>query len=332
MPSAPNVLRWDGKPGHYEVYYVTLTDPASGIGAWIRYTMVAPLERSGEPPSASLWFLTMDPNGGVLGRKATFPADALRAASDPFELRIGEAVLTDSGMEGSFEDVAWDLRWVPGRSYETVHPLLRRVASTILVLPHADVALEGTISFGGRTVQLAGARGGQAHLWGSKHAGSWAWTHCNDFTAPGGEPAAETFVDGVSVFVSRFGRTVGPNTPVVGRIEGRDFYSTAPLRVLSNQSDFELARWRFEAVAGSRKLVGEVEAEPRALAGVTYHDPDGELAYCYNSETASMRLELYERAGFRGPWRHRTTLSAPGRAHFEYAARTPAREVELVIE
>ena len=154
MPSAPNVLRWDGKPGHYEVYYVTLTDPASGIGAWIRYTMVAPLERSGEPPSASLWFLTMDPNGGVLGRKAMFPADALRAASDPFELRIGEAVLTDSGMEGSFEDVAWDLRWVPGRSYETVHPLLRRVASTILVLPHADVAIEGTISFGGRTVQL----------------------------------------------------------------------------------------------------------------------------------------------------------------------------------
>jgi len=331
MPSAPNVLRWDGKPGHYEVYYVTLTDSASGIGAWIRYTMVAPLQRSGEPASASLWFLTMDPNGGVIGRKATFPVDALHATPDPFELAIGEAVLTDSGIRGSFEDVAWDLRWLPGRSYETVHPLLRRVASTILVLPHADVAVEGTISFAGRTVELAGARGGQAHLWGSKHAGSWAWAHCNDFISPDGEPVGETFVDGVSVFVSRFGRTVGPNTPVVGRIEGRDFYSTSPLRVLSNQSDFELARWRFEAVSGSRKLVGEVLADPGQLAGVTYHDPDGERAYCYNSETASMRLELYERTGLRGPWRHHTTLTAPGRAHFEYAARTPMREVELVI-
>ena len=43
----PNVLQWDGTPGHYEVYYLSATDPASGIGLWIRYTMVAPI--AGDP-------------------------------------------------------------------------------------------------------------------------------------------------------------------------------------------------------------------------------------------------------------------------------------------
>ena len=38
-----NVLQWDGSPGHYEVYYLSATDPRSGLGLWVRYTMLAPL-------------------------------------------------------------------------------------------------------------------------------------------------------------------------------------------------------------------------------------------------------------------------------------------------
>ena len=68
---------------------------------------------------------------------------------------------------------------------------------------------------------------------------------------------------------------------------------------------------------------GEVDADRDQLAGVTYHDPDGELAYCYNSETASMRLHVYERARRGGRLGAPATLIAPGRAHFEYAQRDP---------
>ena len=57
-----NVLQWDGTPGHYEVYYLSATDPASGIGLWIRYTMVAPLDGDA---TCSLWFMAMDPAGDV---------------------------------------------------------------------------------------------------------------------------------------------------------------------------------------------------------------------------------------------------------------------------
>ena len=336
MLSAPNALQWNGGPGHCEVYYLTVTDPVTGVGVWIRYTMVAPLERVGEPATCSLWFLAMDPRPGrppTFGRKVSFPVAELSAERDPFAIRVGSATLTDQNMSGAFEDVAWDLRWTPApHGYEHVHPALRRagVAQTVLVLPHADLAIDGTIEFAGERLELAAARGGQAHLWGSKHASSWAWVHCNDFTTVEGEPAPGEFVDGVSVIVRRLGREVGPNTPIVGRIDGRDFSSTSPLRVLRNDSTFALTGWRFEAVDGDRKLIGEVDADRSQLAGVTYHDPDGELAYCYNGETASMRVHAYERARQVGGWAHRKTLVCDGRAHFEYAQRTPVPELELL--
>jgi hypothetical protein len=336
MRSNPNALQWTGRPGHYEVYYLTLTDPATGVGLWIRYTMVAPLPATGAQATCSLWFLAMDPRPGhapTLARKETFPIDRLQSSADPFELIVADASLTDRGMRGALQDVSWDLRWEPaGHGYEHVHPLLRRakVAQTMLVLPHADVSVGGSVAIGAERFGLVDVPGGQAHLWGTKHAQAWAWAHCNDFQTLDGEPVRGAFVDGVSVLVRRLGRTVGPNTPVVARIDGHDFVSTSPLRVLGNDSTFALTGWRFTAVQGRRKLVGEIDADRSQLAGVTYTDPDGERAYCYNAETATMRLHLYERAAQVGGWAHRQTLVAPGRAHFEYAQRTPVPDLDLL--
>jgi len=328
MGTDHNALRWDGGPGHYEVYYLSATDRGSGCGLWIRYTMVAPEQGVDAEPTCSLWFMAMDPGGDLTGRKASFPVAQLMAEDQPFRLRIGEAELSDHGMRGGFEDVGWDLSWTPSLPpAEHVHPLLRRarIAKTILVLPHPDVAVTGTVSFGGREVSLEGARGGQAHLWGSKHAARWAWAHCNDFETLQGEPRPGTFIDGVSVFVPRFGREIGPNSPIVGRFEDRDFRSVGPLRVTRNPSRFGLTSWHLEATDGERRLVTDVEADREQMVGVTYHDPDGDLAYCYNSETASMQVRVWEGE------RLVEELCAPGRAHFEYAQREPVPGLELHV-
>jgi len=335
--AAANAMRWDGSPGHYEVWYLSLTDPTSGVGAWIRYTMVAPLPATGEPATCSLWLMAMDPESPAanIGRKTSFPAAELHAEAAPFRLRVAGAELTDEGMRGGFEDVAWDLTWtsrLPPAAH--VHPLLERakIAKTVLVLPHPDLEVSGTITLPDRTLQLSGARGGQAHLWGSKHALRWAWVHCNDFTTEAGEARPGDFVDGVSVFVPRFGREIGPNTPIVGRFGGRDFNSIGPVRVIRNPSRFALTTWAFEAIDGDRRIVAEVDARREDLVGVTYHDPDGDLPYCYNSEVASMRLRVYERdrSDYRG-WRHAETLVANGRAHFEYAQREPVEGLDLHV-
>ena len=175
----------------------------------------------------------------------------------------------------------------------------RRLAKTVLFLPHPDLEVSGTVYLGDRKIEVSGARGGQAHLWGSKHASRWAWVHCNDFTADRGTAPVGSFVDGVSVFVPRFGRELGPNTPFVGRVDGTDLHSTGPLAVTRNPSEFDLGGWRFEARSRDVRVKGDVSARPEDLVGVTYHDPDGELAYCYNTEVADMRLEVFRRVSRR---------------------------------
>jgi hypothetical protein len=330
-----NELQWDGNPGHYEVYYLTFTDPATRVGFWVRYTMVAPLT---ERATCSLWLCAMDPADPArnVGVKSSLPANALNATTEPFRLEIGRAWLSDGGMAGAIEQdgtrYAWELSWSPRLpAYGHVHPLLRvaKLAKTVLFLPHPDLEVTGSVTLGDRRIEVGGARGGQAHLWGSKHATRWAWVHCNDFTAWNGDARPDTFVDGVSVFVPRFGRELGPNTPVVGRFGGTDIRSINPMAVRTNPSDFGLEGWRFEARGHGIRIKGAVTARREDLVGVTYHDPDGELAYCYNTEVADMRVDVLHKS--TRSWKRVDQLRADGTAHFEYAQRTPLEGVELKI-
>jgi hypothetical protein len=328
----PNVLQWDGEAGHYEVYYLSATDRASGLGLWIRYTMHAPLNG---PAECALWFMAMERDGSRYARKATFPIAELQTEAEPFRVTLAGADLSDRGMAGAVDDAAWELLWEPSLpAAEHVHPLIRRtgVAKTLVVLAHPDLAVSGTVRFDGRDFTLDDARGGQAHVWGSKHAARWTWAHANDLRGLDGEPRAGTYVDGVSAFVPRLGRELGPSTPVVGRFAGDEFRSTSPVWVVRNTSRFGLTSWRFEARDGGRRLVGEVDAPRDTLLGVTYHDPDGEPAYCYNSEVASMRLFVWDRTSRgRFGWTLRDTLLADGTAHFEYAQRAPVEGVALLV-
>jgi hypothetical protein len=335
MAVSANHLRWTGKPGHYEVYYVTLTEPKTGVGVWIRYTMLVPVDPAVQEASCALWFAVMDPRAdgrGPVARSQTFPIGQLRARDDPFELQLADSMLSDGAMKGGFDDVWWDLRWDPApRVYQPINPVLGRlgVAKTVFVLPHADVAIEGAVGIGSERLGLSGVPGGQAHLWGSEHATSWAWARCNDLRPPGGDASRGTFFDGVSALVTRFGRTLGPSTPIVGCFDGRPFESTSPRRILTNTSRFDLDGWHFEAADGPRRLVGHVEPVREQMVGVTYHDPDGRPAYCYNSETASVQIEVHERRG--GGWMVGETLASAGRCHFEFGTRTPVPGIELSV-
>jgi hypothetical protein len=335
MAISANQLRWKGRPGHYEVYYLTLTDPDTGVGIWIRYSLLAPDGAAVEPATCAVWFAVMDPRpggAGVLARRAAFPIEQLRSQAEPFELRVADAILTDGAMAGELDEFRWDLRWSPSmRPYEPINPALGRLglARTVFVIPHADVVIDGVIEIGAQRLELAGSRGGQAHLWGSEHAESWAWARCNDLQSPEGASVPGSFFDGVSAMVTRFGRTLGPNTPIVGCFAGRPFNSTSPRRILTNDSRFDLEGWRFEAVDGPRRMTAHVRPVRDQLAGVTYHDPDGRPAYCYNSETASVQIEVHQRAGRE--WHLAEELSSAGRCHFEFGTRTPVPGIELSI-
>ena len=318
-----NAMQWDGEPGHYEVWYVTFTDPATGVGFWIRYTMVAPLPGTGEQATCSLWLMAMDPADPSrnVGQKVSFPVSQMHATAEPFELRIGDATLTDRGMTGSLR---------AGRHRQRVGPVLGAAP--------ARPTVTCTRSCGGRRsprrccscrTRASGCAGScrsasGASTWrerkgGRRTCGAPSTRHAGrgrtatTSPAPDGAARDDTFIDGVSVYVPRFGREIGPNTPVVARIGGRDLLSVGPLAVTRNPSEFGLDHWRFEARDGRRKATCEVSARREDLVGVTYHDPDGELAYCYNTEVADMRLNLWERDGRRAPMAQggRAALRAP---------------------
>jgi len=76
----------------------------------------------------------------------------------------------------------------------------------------------------------------------------------------------------------------------------------------------------------AQRLVAQIDAPRPSLVGVTYHDPDGEVAHCYNSEVAAMRLEVYDKSG--KDWKLTDTLARPFGAHFEYAQRDPLPGVD----
>ena len=53
-----NLTRWHPpQDGFYEVYYLKWNDPSQGIAAWLRYTLLAPVNRE---PEASVWAVFFD--------------------------------------------------------------------------------------------------------------------------------------------------------------------------------------------------------------------------------------------------------------------------------
>lgn len=329
-----NALRWDGGPGHYEVWFLTFTDRGSGTGVWIRFAMHAP---AGEPADCALWFAAMHPDGTRLAKRRTFPVDQLRQERDPPRLLIGDAELSDRGTAGAFDDVRWELRWEPSaRPGLPVHPLVERMrlARTMYVIPQPAIAVEGSVAFAGRELVLSGARGAQAHLWGAKHANQWGWTHAADLETLEGEPCPGDWIDSISIVASRFGRDLSPKTAVVGRLLGEELQANGPRSILRAESASGLSRYRVETATRTRRVLFEVDAPRETLVGVTYDDPDGDRLRCWNTEVASMRLWIWDRASRRGdfPWKLRDTLQAPGRACFEYAQRAPLQGVPMHIE
>ena len=92
QPMRPlNDLRWDGGPGHYEVWFLTLPTAARASGIWIRFAMHAPLDG---PADCSLWFAAMHRDGTRFGGREVVPGRpaARRVGSVPARDRRRRAV------------------------------------------------------------------------------------------------------------------------------------------------------------------------------------------------------------------------------------------------
>ncbi len=325
-----NHARWDGRRrGHYEVWYLTLNDPKSGDGYWIRYTLESPLDGHGEP-YAQLWFARFSPAdpARTFGINRKLPIASFASAKSPFSVTLGANRLAHDQARGALSGdghaVEWDLTWKPtGRTLHQLPKVMYRrggLGETTVLSPNVDIALNGSITVDGQRFELCDAPGGQTHLWGKKHAHAWAWGHCNAFDDHPG-----TALEVLTVNLVRRGIKLPQMTVCTLRLDGEDLaFNHFHQALWTKDATTGTGLFRFTAQSVLDKVEGEFTCRADDLVRANYHDPDGDPSYCHNSCAADLRLTVLRRSGLG--WKERLRLVAPKRGHFEVAgrARDPA--------
>ncbi len=328
---AANGMRWLFQAGHSEVWYATLSDPQTRTGFWIRYTLEAPLPGHGAP-SARLWFarFSADHPAENFGVSVGYDIADLRHQSRPFRVSVGDAELRMDGMRGRVvgdgHEASWELRWTPATQPLKVLPsavYALGVGDTQVLSPNIDVHATGTIVVDGKTYALDGAPLGQSHLWGKKHAYSWAWGHCNAFDERPG-----LVLETLTVRLRR-GPLVTPALTMLAVWEnGAPLVELRePWHLVTSRSAYETGRYVLSGATPTTKVEVEFHCRPEDMIVTEYADPDGEAAWCHNTEAADATLTISKRAPLIGSWHETLRVRSTKMAHFEWAARAGDRLV-----
>jgi hypothetical protein len=159
--------------------------------------------------------------------------------------------------------------------------------------------------------------GQQAHLWGSQHAGRWAWGHCNTFK----EDAGAVF-EALSVQLKFGQKMTHPFTLFALKLgNGKVFKFNRVHQWLLNKSQYDLETWQLRGSGGFHQVRATFKRKLKDCLGVTYTDPDGSKLYCYHAEMADVEVELYESR--KGRYQKTLTLTSPGSGAFEVVERAP---------
>nr|WSX75130.1 hypothetical protein OH826_15260 [Streptomyces sp. NBC_00899] len=306
--------RWSGSPGRTEVWYTTVTDPATGTGLWLHHELVAPTD--GSAPYAHGWVAVFPACGPVT--HARFGPAAWERPQDGF---AAAGVAARPGrLTGSAGDLRWDLAEQPAGAPLFTFPRWswrRPLLPAAQMLPAARAAYSGTVSYGTTTLALDGVPGATARIFGHGNAHRWAWLH-----ADLGDEVLEV-VAAVST------RPVLRRLPplVFLRLRRRDG-STWPRRAERTAVGWAglgrfrcaigLPTWTVTGRAGLRRIRVEVTQPADRTLALEYTDPDGARATCRNTERADAQVVL-ER--WWGRWRPERRWTLDGTAHAEVGTR-----------
>ncbi|MEU9991052.1 hypothetical protein AB0E10_30495 [Streptomyces sp. NPDC048045] len=309
--------RWRGEPGRTEVWYTTLTDPATGSGLWLHHELTAPSD--GSAPYAHGWAAVFPKDGPV--RHARFgPAgwtpDGHGFTADGVEAGPGRLSGTAEG--GALR---WDLTERPEDEPLFTFPRWswrRPLLPAAQLLPAARACYDGTFSHDDTTLTLVSAPGASARIYGHGNARRWAWLHAD----LGGGDVLEI----VAAVSTRPGlRRLPPLVFLRLRRQGRTWPRRAERTAVGwagagrFRAGIALPTWTVTGRAGLRRIRVEVTQHTDRTLALDYTDPDGSHATCRNSERADAHV-LLER-WWPGGWRTEAAWQLEGTAHAEVGTR-----------
>ncbi|MGZ6764144.1 MAG: hypothetical protein ACXVEH_12225 [Nocardioides sp.] len=302
--SAPQHLgsRWDGRPGRLEVWYSSLTDPATGTGVWLHHELVAPSD--GAPAYAHGWVCVFEPGAPPLLRR--FGPEPWAHPAVGFA--CGE-VTYDGRLAGRAGEVSWDLASEhagagPERVLHTfpAWSWRRQVLPAAQVVPRPTGRYTGTVRVGGRELVLRDAPGADARIYGHGNGRRWGWLH-----ADLGDGEACEVVAAVSM---RLGLDRLPPLPLVRlRLADGDWPGDPLVTALATSA--RLRRDGFEVEGrlgrlgplGGRRVRVRVDLPEVETVEVDYRDPDGAALLCRNSLRADATVEVVRGGTVERAWR-----------------------------
>lgn len=289
LRDADRIRAVPGRRGWYEVFYVTVS-LGQGRAAWLRYTLLAPIR--GET-RAAVWACAFD---RARPRRYAWRRELAGSAWVPRPdggVDLAGAGLGPLGCHGDVGDaegrrMRWELRWEPlCEPFAYFSDSAERLAGggtfPISAVPLARAT--GFVEVDGERHECAGALLQQAHLFGGRHARTWAWVAALGFDA---DP------DGMLTLIwartPRLGGLLPAASSLAIRLDGRLHRSAGVHALRWNDGGGE--EINFAGRAGEVEVDGVVRIPTEHLVGVTYHDPDGTAVHCANTEVADLDLEV----------------------------------------
>ncbi len=300
-------VRYRGRGGHVESWFVQARDPSGRRAVWIRHVVFAQAapedtRREAVPPVAEVWAVAFDRDAGHVAVKCTVPFDRARFSERALDVEVDGCALDPRRAKGRAASggraVAWELAIGDGRVAPVVHyPRAlyeARWPSSKLVTPVADAGCTGTVRVvrgPGEAEEVWDLTGWSAvvgHNWGSGQPELYAWAHASAWDVP------DLVVEAVAGRV-RLGR-LPLLSPVLAaafvRFRGERFDFGAFEGFARNRAVISTRRLDFEAEGRGVSLRFEAFAETDELVGLHYPDPAGEVRSVLASAVARARLEL----------------------------------------
>lgn len=306
--------RWDGTPGRTEVWYTTLTDPATGTGVWLHHELVAPTD--GSPAYAHGWTAVFPKDG---------PAEHARFGPVPWtgdrQGFLAEQVGARPGrLAGSAGSFTWDLTETPQGPPVHTFPRWswnRPVLPASHMLPAARCRYNGTVRHGSSELRLENAVGASARIYGHGNARRWSWLHAD---LGGGDVLEIIAAVSMRPGLNRLPPLVFLRLLHQGRTWPRRAERTAVGWAGGGRfrADIGLPEWRVTGRVGRRRIRVTVTQPPERTLALDYTDPDGSGAVCRNSETADAVVSLEH---WWGRWRQEAVWRLSGTAHAEVGDR-----------